>query len=184
MQRDSGPFPESQPYSPNVFLPHLLRLPHPRRHFFSRLRRQIRIFSTLILDLCVLLPGRQLASPPLRSVFFFFFSTHRVGEGGYLHCFTAEAPPSSPSPAPKWTEVSEEDVWRKGAWVLGGVRLPHPPPVGRSLLLSHIPTAISIYTATAFPPPRPHPQPFSFPCPFLLAHSSVPEAETKALALT
>ena len=104
MHRDAGPFPESLPSSPTVSLPHPL---HPSRHFFSCLGRQTRMFSKLILDLCVLLSQRQLASPPSRST---FYSTHRVAEGIYFHCLTAGAPPSSQSPAPKWTEGREKDV--------------------------------------------------------------------------
>lgn len=71
MHRESCPFPESLPSSPTVSLPHpLLRPLHPSRHFFSRLGSQTRMFSKLILDLCVLLSQRQLASPPLRSTFY------------------------------------------------------------------------------------------------------------------
>ncbi|XP_038306454.1 uncharacterized protein LOC111094751 [Canis lupus familiaris] len=74
-----SPFPESRPFSSNVSLPHFLRPPHPSRHFFSRLRRQTRMFSKLILDLCVLLPRRQLASPLSRSTFFLYAWS---GKGG------------------------------------------------------------------------------------------------------
>lgn len=70
------------------------------------------MFSTLILDLCVLLPRRRLTSPPSRST---FFSKQGVGEAVYLHCLTAGAPPGSlTSPAPKWTEGSEKEARRKG----------------------------------------------------------------------
>ena len=62
---------------------------HPSRHFFSLLGRQTRMFSKLILDLCVLLPQRKLAPQPLRST---FYSTHGVAEGVYFHCLTAGAP--------------------------------------------------------------------------------------------
>ena len=101
------PFQNPCPPHPTFPSLHLLRPMHPSRHFFSRLGRQTSMFSKLILDLCVLLSQRQLASPPLRST---FYSTHRVAERIYFHCLTAGAPPSSQSPAPKWTEGREEDV--------------------------------------------------------------------------
>ena len=53
-----------------------------------------------------------------------FFSTHGEVEGVYFHCLTGRTPPSSPAPAPKWTEGSEKEVRRKGTRVLGVSTLP------------------------------------------------------------
>lgn len=82
----------------------------------------------------------------------------------YFHCLSAEClTPSSPPPAPKWTEGRKEEVWRKGTRVLGVSACPtlccwpFAP-------LSHFLTAISCYTGPASLYPDPHSQPLCFPC--------------------
>lgn len=175
-----SPFPESRPSSSNVSLPHLLRPPHPSRHFFSRLGRQTRMFSKLILDLCVLLPWRQLASPPSRSTFFLYA---RTGRGGLF-------PQSHWRGAPQLTSSGSkmDGGQREGGAVKGdtGTRVSALPTLRR--LVASSPLAIfpppSLSSPASFPQPGPHPHPFSSPCSCLTPHSRVPQAATKALTLT
>lgn len=115
------------------------------------------MFSTLILDLCVLPSRRQLASPPSRST---FFSMHGVA-GGFISTVSLMGrPPALHLRLQNGRRAARRRCGERGAWVLWGVRLPYLPPIGRSLPLSHFPTAISIYTRAGFPRPDRIPSPF------------------------